>query len=105
MKMYKLGACYFLALALAGAYLGIANITSDFFGGVSLIIVAGFYFRSVPHLWKNSMDGLALTTIGSALLWLLAFNDLLCIGTGSLEHLTPSLTLTPFSLVTILLMR
>jgi len=111
MKMHKyeykskLGACYFLALALAGAYLGITNIISDFFGGVSLIIVAGFYFRSVPHMWKDSMDGLALISIGSALLWLLAFNDLLCVGTGTVKQLTPTLTLMPFSLINILLMR
>ena len=102
---YKLGACYFLALALAGAYLGITNLISDFFACMSLIIVSGFYLRSVPHLWKNSMDGLALISIGSMLLWLLAFNDLLCVGIGTLKHLTPTLTLMPFSLINILWMR
>lgn len=104
----KAGTFYFLALALASAYFGFAELLSlkNVFEGLCLVIVAGFYFKGLIPLWKREMKGVAFITMGSVLLWLLAFNDLIGLGIESLgvhipglNGLTIPILLTPFSLL------
>lgn len=106
----KTGTFYFLTLALASMYFGFTEFLSlkNVFGGLCLIIVAGFYFKGLAPLWKREMKGVAMISIGSVLLWLLAFNDLIGLGIESigvripgLDGLTPPILLAPFSLILI----
>ena len=110
----KAGTLCSFALALASMYFGIAEILSwrDILGGFCLIIVAGFYFKGLVPLWKMEMKGVALISIGSVLLWLLAFNDLIGLGIESigvripgLDGLTPPVLLAPFSLILISIIK
>ena len=110
----KVGTLSSFALALASTYFGIAGILSwrDILGGFCLIIVAGFYFKGLAPLWKREMNGVAFITIGSVLLWLLAFNDLIGLGIESLGvhipgliSLTVPILLTPFSLLLIFFLK
>lgn len=110
----KVGTSCSFALALASMYFGIAEISSfkNVFGGLCLVIVAGFYFRALIPLWKREMNGVALISIASALLWLLAFNDLVGLGIESLgvripglNGLTPPILLAPFSIFLMLILK
>jgi uncharacterized membrane protein YadS len=110
----KVGTLYSFALASASMYLGIAEFLSfkNVLGGLCLAIVASFYFRALIPLWKREMNGVAFFTIGSTLLWLLAFNDLIglgieCLGVHipGLCGLTPPILLAPFSLILIFIAK
>ena len=103
MNIREVEILYFFAVILASIYFIITGIKNDLFGSICLIIVAGFYAKSLFKLQRNEMDGLAMICIASVLLWLLALNDLLGLAVGAMEGLTPPLILTPFSLFSIFL--
>ena len=100
---------YFLIIALLTAYFGLSEVFSlkNVIEGFCLIIIACFYFKGLLLFWRTEMSGLAFITIGSLLLWLLAFNDLVSLGIGiavripGFEGLSPPILLAPLSLILI----
>jgi len=100
---------YSLVIAPATMYFGLVEILSlkNVIEGFCLIIIACFYFKGLLLFRRTEMRGLAYITIGSLLLWLLAFNDLVSLGIGiavripGLEGLSPPILLAPLSLILI----
>ncbi|HEC56463.1 MAG TPA: hypothetical protein ENI32_01040 [Candidatus Syntrophoarchaeum butanivorans] len=94
---------YTALLGISGIIMGAGELSDDIFGGISLLIVSGFYLKSSHLYWNENPDGIAVMAISTLLLWMLGINDLIGLGVGALDDLTPPIILLPFSLPSIAL--
>ena len=96
---------YTALLGLSGIIMGAGELSGfkEIFGGISLLIISLFYLKSSHLLWNESPDGIAMMAISTLLLWMLGINDLIGLGVGALDDLTPPIILLPFSLPSIAL--